>query len=90
MTTTEIGMTGAEITARKAKLAALTTDQIKAAFVAAGMPNHLKAFGNVYNQIRCGDLNGAIGTIKAGCSSATHKKARQALRKAFREQGIEI
>ena len=85
-----INLTGAEITALQAKLAALTTDQIKAAFAAAGMAAGLKANGNVFNQLRAGQLDATIGTIKAGCGAGSHKKARQALRKALREEGIDI
>jgi hypothetical protein len=77
-------MTGADLTARSNAFAALTTDQIKAAFVAAKMPAALKAHGNVYNQIRCGQIDAAIGTIKAGASARTIKDARNALRKALR------
>jgi hypothetical protein len=76
--------TGAELNAQAAAFAALTTDQIQAAFVAAGMPAALKAHGNVYNQIRCGHIDAAIGTIKAGASARTIKDARKALRKALR------
>lgn len=71
-------------------LATLSTDQIKTVFAAAGMATGLKRNGNAYNLIRAGRINEAVGTIKPGCSAGSHKKARQALRKALRDQGIEI
>ena len=60
----------------------LTAEQITAAFRAAGIN---RAPGNTYNQIRCGNVAEAIGTIKAGVSPNNHKKSRQAFRRKIRE-----
>lgn len=71
-------------------LSDLSTDQIKAAFAQAGMASAAQMHGNVYNQVRAGLINEAVGTLKAGCSTRSHKDARKALRKALREFGVTI
>lgn len=65
-------------------LANLTTEQIRDAFASIGITKSLASHGNVYNQIRAGDINGAIGTLKAGCSARTHKETRRRIRQALR------
>jgi hypothetical protein len=80
-----IGMTSAQINEMQSAFGALTTDQIKAALVAAGVAEvTIARHGNVYNQIRVGAIDAAIGTLKAGSSADKHKRARKALRKALR------
>lgn len=87
---TTIGMTGAQIIARNAKLAALTTAQISTALSEAGMGAAAQRHGNVYNQLRCGHVDEVVGTLKAGCSGRSIKDARRRLRKALRAQGINV
>ena len=77
-------MNGADLNARSAAFAALTTEQIRSCFAAAGMTKSVARSANVYNLIRAGQLNEVIGTLKAGAAAATQKKGRQALRKALR------
>lgn len=71
-------------------LANLTTDQIKTVLERAGMATAANRNGNAYNQLRAGNLNAVVGTLKAGASARTHKDARAALRKALRDEGVEI
>lgn len=87
---TDLGMTGAQITDRNAKLAALTAAQISSIFSYAGMGAAAQRHGNVYNQLRCGQINEVVGTLKSGCSGRSIKDARRLLRKALRAEGIEI
>lgn len=87
---TAIGKTGAEITAINAKLAALTAAQISAIFTNAGMGAAAKRHGNVNNQLRCGQIDVVVGTLKAGCAGRSIKDARRLLRKALREEGIDV
>ena len=72
------------------KLSDLTTAQISEAFAAAKMLTAARRRGDVFNQIRAGQLSQVVGTLKAGASARTHKDARKALRKALRVQGAEI
>lgn len=78
-------MTGADLTARSAALAALTTEQIRECFAAAGMTRSAARNADVYNLIRRGGINEAVGTLKSGSAAATQRKARKALRKALRQ-----
>ena len=84
-TSTEIGLTGSQLNERAAAFGALTTDQIKAALVEAGIAEvTIKRNGNIYNLVRAGAINEAIGSIKAGSSARKQQDARKALRKALR------
>lgn len=71
-----------------AQLSALTGHQISKAFATAGMGAAAQRHGDVFNVVRRGDISEAVGTLKAGCSASTHKRARKALRKALREIGF--
>jgi hypothetical protein len=80
-----IGLTGTQLNERAAAFGALTTDQIKAALVAAGISEvMIKRNGNVYNLVRAGAIDEAVGSIKAGSSARKQQDARKALRKALR------
>lgn len=72
------------------KLATLTHAQLSAAFTKAGMGAAAQRHGNVYHQLRCGQINEVVGTLKAGCSGRSIKDARRLLRKALREEGVEL
>jgi len=72
------------------QLAALSGPQLSDAFAKAGMGAAAQRHGNAFNQIRAGNIDGAVGTLKAGCSPATHKKSRKMLRRALREAGVNI
>ena len=72
------------------KLSELTTAQISEAFSAAKMLTAARRHGDVFNQLRAGQLSQVVGTLKAGASGRTHKDARRMLRKALRAQGVEI
>lgn len=81
----EIGLTGEQLNERDAAFGRLTTDQIKAAMIHAGVAEvTLARNGNVYNLVRAGAINEAIGTLKAGSSARKQQDARKALRKALR------
>lgn len=82
---TNIGLTGSQLTERADAFAALTTEQIKAALVQAGVAEiTIKGNGNIYNLVRAGAINEAIGSVKAGSSARKQQDARKALRKALR------
>lgn len=72
------------------KIADLTTAQLSEAFAAAGMLTAAQRNGDVFNQMRAGQLSQVVGTLKAGASARTHKDAGKALRKALRSFGVEI
>lgn len=72
------------------QLSELTATQLHEAFAKAGMKVAAERHGDVFNVVRRGGIAEAVGTLKAGCSAETHKKARKALRRALREFGVEI
>lgn len=80
-----IGLTGAQLNERDAAFTRLTTEQIKAVLVEAGVAEiTIKRNGNIYNLVRAGAINEAIGSVKAGSSARKQQDARKTLRKALR------
>lgn len=81
----QLGLTAAQMMERAAAFAALTTEQIRAAFAEAEVATKsLDRNGNVFNLIRAGAIDAAVGTLKAGKSASGQKDDRRRLRKALR------